>query len=450
MNENYPDDQFKNDQQNNYDQTVPEAAPAVFSTGIIEKIMSIAVFPICFIYSYLFINDIDTGYINEAAPEYMMKLINTRNTMFGIFVILFLVMGEIFYWKRKRSWESTAMMIFVILGAVSVCFSVGSVWDTGVKIFFTHLFGVYWVLCRSGRLAKGETSNLLPWDGITGFFVMPCKNWPLNVRTIITIFRDKKKRKANVTTLIVILASIVGIILFLIAMSFLRNADAGFNSAMTAISDIFIFDIDFDIIPRLFITVFFATWMYGLFGGCYRETEAQVRNRGDLVMGFIEKLRKVPDLVWIIFIGLFSVFYILFFVIQGKYLFNAFIMKLPQEFTYSQYARQGFGDMCKVVVVNFILLWLATRTSVSNSKASKTACAVLTLESMLFALIGFLKIAMYINAYGFTPLRFQSIWAATVLFFACICFMINMLSGKKTMRIWFYVSAASLAVLCMV
>ena len=131
-------------------------------------------------------------------------------------------------------------------------------------------------------------------------------------------------------------------------------------------------------------------------------------------------------------------------------MFNAFIMKLPQEFTYSEYARQGFGDMCGVMVINFILLWLATRTSATKLTAVKVACAVLDLESMAFALIAFLKIFMYIDAYGFTPLRFQSIWAAAVLFFACICAMISMLSGKKTARIWFFVSASSLAGLCMV
>ena len=106
--------------------------------------------------------------------------------------------------------------------------------------------------------------------------------------------------------------------------------------------------------------------------------------------------------------------------------------------------------MCGVMVVNFILFWLSTRTVPTLDKPVKIASFVLNVESMFFALIAFLKIAMYINAYGFTPLRFESIWAATVLMFACVCVMINMLTGRKMARIWFMGSAATLTVLCII
>ncbi len=417
-------------------QTAPQQMPPAgtrFMTNVMEKILSILVFPVCFLYSSMFFEE-DT----------------TWNIMFGVFVLIFIIMGEALYWNRKRTWESWAMMIMTILGGVSVCFSIGEVWEDVLKVFFTHLFGVYWILCRSGRLAEGKTSHLMIWDGITAFCVMPFKNWPLDVRTIISIFRGNKDKKVKKTVPIVLLASVVGIILFFIAIAFLRSADDGFDDIMIAIGDFLKIDLDIELIPKILMTIFTATWLYGLFGGCFRETEAQVQHRGDNIKWFIGKLSKVPGLVWVIFIGLFSVFYIIFFALQGHYLFDAFVMKLPQEFTYSEYARKGFGEMCAVMVINFILLWLAMRTSATKMTAVKAACAVLNLESMLFALIAFLKIAMYIDAYGFTPLRFQSIWAAGVLFAACVCAMISMLSGKKTSRIWFYLSASSLAVLCMV
>ena len=106
--------------------------------------------------------------------------------------------------------------------------------------------------------------------------------------------------------------------------------------------------------------------------------------------------------------------------------------------------------MCGVMVINFILLWLSTRTAETYKTPVKIACTVLNAESMIFALIAFLKIFMYIYQYGFTPLRLESIWAATVLFLACIAAGVNMLTEKKTARIWFYVSALSLAGLCLV
>ncbi|MCR4617072.1 MAG: DUF4173 domain-containing protein [Lachnospiraceae bacterium] len=404
-----------------------------FNTTIAEKIISVLIMPACFLYASMMFEDDRTWHI-----------------MFGIFTLIVIVMTEAMFWTRKRTFESWAMLVMTIAGGVCVCFEIGAVWDDFTTAFFTHLFAVYYILVRSDRLAEGETSHMMVWDGITGFCVMPFKNWPLDVRTIVSIFRTKKDSKTKKTVPIVILASVIGIILFFIAIGYLRNADDRYDDLMGVILDYLKIDWDIDLIPKLFIMAFVGTWLYGLLGGCFRETKEQVSHRGDNIKWFIGKLKKVPGLVWVIFIGLFSAFYAIFFFMQGSYLFGAFRMALPEEFTYSEYARKGFGEMCGVMVVNFILLWLSTRTSETKPVAVKVACTFLNIESMLFALIAFLKIFMYIQAYGFTPLRFQSIWAAAVLFFACICVSVSMFSGKKTAKIWFYVSAASLAGLCFV
>lgn len=403
-------------------------------TNVFEKIIAILIFPLSFLYaSWLF----------ESNPDH-------NRIMFGIFTLLMIIIVEAIYWKRKRNFETYAMLLMTVLGGASVCFDIGEAWENYMKIFFTHLFAVYYILVRSGRLAEGETSHMMVWDGITGFCVMPFKNWPLNVRTIGSIFRTKKDSKAKKTVPIVLLASLVAIILFFIALSYLRNADDNYNSLMERIGEVIKIDWDFLLIPKLIITALAGTWLYGLIGGCFRETEEQVRHRGDNIKWFVGKLRKVPGLVWVIFIGLFSVFYAIFFFMQGSYLWGAFAMKLPEGFTYSEYARKGFGEMCGVMVINFILLWLSTRTAETYKTPVKIACTVLNAESMIFALIAFLKIFMYIYRYGFTPLRLESIWAATVLFLACVAAGVNMLTEKKTARIWFYVSALSLAGLCLV
>jgi len=118
-----------------------------------EKVISILIWPLCFLYATMLFEDWGPFEI-----------------MFGIFVLLFLTFTEIMYWNRKNTGESMAMLVMTIIIAASVCFSFGNVWDKEVRIFFTHLFAVYWVLCRSDRLAEGETSHMMVWDGIVGFF----------------------------------------------------------------------------------------------------------------------------------------------------------------------------------------------------------------------------------------------------------------------------------------
>lgn len=422
-----------------------ESAPAPtpkFTTDIIERVMACVMWPVAYIYSIYF--------------TYSSSL--ERRISFGIFIVLFVVMAEIFYFKRKRTVENWIFLTLAAITTVTSVFGIGRVWDIDAKMFFTHLFVVYWVLSRSNRLAEGETSHMFLWDGISGFFVMTFKNMHLNIGSIITIFSGRKKtagKKKNVWGAII--GSVIGIILLCIAVGMLKNADENFKNLMNTISDFFKIKWEFDVIVRqvgrFMVTLFVANYLYGLLGGCYRESSEQVAQRGNNIKDFIVRLRKIPAIVWVILIGMFSIFYLLFFGLQGSYLFDAFSMTLPTQYTFSEYARKGFGDMCGVMIVNFIVTWLTMRTSVIDDKggmgkAVKIASAVLTVESIFFAVIAMLKLLMYIDAYGFTPLRLQSVWLVVVLTFACICILISMFSGKKTAKYWFIGSAATLAVLC--
>lgn len=411
-----------------------------FQLDLIEKIMAFAIWPIAFIYVSSF-------------WEYG----TTYKILFGISVASFLAVGEAMYWKRKRTFESTLLFCLTLMCLFGSLFDLcedvfnldDGVWSSGLCVFFTHLFATYWILCRSDRLAEGQTSHMFLWDGITGFFVMTFKNMHLSIYTMINTVKSKKNINA-INIFFGILAAFVGFILLVIALAFLNNSDLRYSYMLEIIFKTFFDIIDFALFWKIVFTVFFASYFYGLIGGCYRESSERVRNRGNYIKKILNALKKVPSPVWVVTIALFSIFYVLYFVVQGSYLFDAFYLKLPAEFTYSEYARHGFGDMCGVMIVNFIVLWIATRTSNKMNLGIKIACVALTIESILFSIIAFLKLFMYIRAYdyGFTPLRLQSGWLICVLFLACICTLISLLAEKKTARIWFLASASSLAALC--
>ena len=148
--------------------------------------------------------------------------------------------------------------------------------------------------------------------------------------------------------------------------------------------------------------------------------------------------------------ALFCLLYLLFFVVQARYLFGAFTRSLPEGFIVSEYARQGFFELCKVMAVNFVLLWLVTRLSAKplrENRAGTALCVILLAESMLFAVIAFSKLLLYISCFGFTPRRLQSSWLVCVLFFGCLCAGYSLLRGKKSFRAWMIFGAVSLALL---
>ncbi len=51
--------------------------------------------------------------------------------------------------------------------------------------------------------------------------------------------------------------------------------------------------------------------------------------------------------------------YLLFISMQAKYLFGAFWGALPEGFSYSEYARQGFFELCRVAAINIVILLAA-------------------------------------------------------------------------------------------
>ncbi len=404
-----------------------------FKADLTERVIAVLMWPVSFLYaSMLFENE------------------GTWNIMFVIFGGFFIILAEIMYFKKKRSIESVAVLIMAVITITSVCLPGEHVFSTGQRAFFSHLFAVYWALCRANMLSNGETSHMMVWDGIMGFFVIPFSNFFINIRTIITLIKTSDNDKRRKALPAVLLASLAAIILFAVAISYLMHADANYSAMMQRVGGFIKTDINEELAAKLAFTVIISMYIYGLIGGCYRAEQNNARIRGDRIKNKLASLQKVPAKVWIVFIAIFSIFYVLFFIMQGRYLINAFIMELPNGFTYSQYARKGFGDMCGVTVVNFILLWLLIRTSESSERGVTIAGIVLNVESMLFSLIGFLKIMMYIDAYGFTPLRLQSVWAAGVLIFACICTSINMLTGRKTAKMWFMGSSGTLAILSII
>ena len=71
-------------------------------------------------------------------------------------------------------------------------------------------------------------------------------------------------------------------------------------------------------------------------------------------------LRFAPRSTVLTALLVLCVVYLLFISMQAKYLFGAFWGALPEGFSYSEYARQGFFELCRVAAINIVIL-LATK-----------------------------------------------------------------------------------------
>ena len=430
-------DNFVNDSTKTaQDIDVPRLYGNPFVPSAAEKIAVIFSYPLAYLYTYILIPPVnrDNWYPVTAA-----------------FIILFCALSEIFYHRRKATAESYAWLGCIAVILVSMLAGLNRVWGDSLAVFFIHGYAVYWILNRSGRLIEGRSGPFTPVDMMNGFIVFPFKNFFLRIKVLLSALKSRERKNGEKTSRAGTVAAIAGgLILLYIAGALLAAADDTFDRL---VGDILrLLDIDFlkTFIPRFLLSLPVGAYLYGLVIGTNREDVHELEERGGITLNRLETLKKVPAKAWMVILGGFSLLYLLFFVIQGSYLFGAFTRTLPEGFTVAQYARQGFFELCQIMGINFLLFWLVMKSSNIDIRSNRFAmimCSVLLAESLLFSVTAFSKLMLYISCFGFTPRRLQSTWLICVLFAGTALALYSLWTRKRTFRIWIYISGISLALM---
>ncbi len=370
-----------------------------------------------------------------------------------VFVALFVGLTELLHWQTERPKESWFWLGCMAVLTAAVVFDRYHAWGgMFYPLLFLHIFAVWWVLCRGGRLSEGLSGPLLPLDALNGFLLFPFGHFFLRIRCLwyglTHIGRGEKKLKAA-TVVWTLSAAAAALLLFLEAASLLSEADSGFGALIDEFLALFSFDFDGLLLT---VSLLVGAYLFGLVAGSARKEAEAVQAGGRRLRYWLSQIRQVPSAVFTVMLALFALLYLAFFVLQGSYLFGAFTRTLPEGFVVAEYARQGFFELCRVMALNFALLWLAARLAekpLREQKLLRVPAAVLLAESLLFAVIAASKLGLYIDCFGFTPLRLQSFWLVTVLAAGCVCSLVTLLTGKKSFRFWMFFGAATLCLLCL-
>lgn len=370
---------------------------------------------------------------------------------FPVFCALFCAMAEWFYRGTPRADESWFWLGCLAVTALAATFGENRVWE-GYTPLFTHAFAVYYVLCRSGRLLEGESGQLLPLDALFGLIVFPFKHLFLRIRTVSFALTHRKTGEETHPAAWAAMAvgALLALGLLALAVRELSGADAAFDAWTQKLLGVFQWRLNEQTLWNVLLSLPVGAYLFGLIAGTGREKIEAVRARGERVNAALGSLRKVPVAVWTAALGVFAALYLAFFSLQAGYLFGAFVKMIPDGYTIAEYARQGFFSLCRVMAVNFALLWLVTRACVKPVRQEKTLlllCAVLLCQSLVFAAIAASKLYLYISSYGFTPRRLQSAWLIAVLAAGTGCALYSLVTGKKAVRYWMLFSAATLMLL---
>lgn len=418
-----------------------------FTASKKEKIAALSTFVLAYIYvsRLLFYGTYDMGIWEKI--------------LLAVFTLGFLALGE--YLHHDKTWpkESWVWLGCTLTMAASILFDRCRAWGTEYSyndlffgFLFLHVFAVWWLLSRSGTLLTGESGIMLPMDALHGFFVFPFGGFFFRIKTlwytVMSVWQrktfDKPEKRTALWTMTTAAAALG---LLILSLRLLRSADDGFKAITAGIAGLFHFhwsgDLDF---IDLIISLPVGAYMFGLMDGTLRQDRTALRQKATR----IEKqtsIKAVSGRVWQVLLGMFCALYALFFAVQGRYLFGAFTRTLPDGFIVSRYARQGFFELCRVMAVNFSLLFLAWRTA--RNGVPRWPALILLGETFLLAAVAFSKLALYVDCFGFTPKRLQSLWLVCTLAFGCACGAYSLITGKKSFRCWMYFGAVSFSALCL-
>lgn len=167
--------------------------------------------------------------------------------------------------------------------------------------------------------------------------------------------------------------------------------------------------LDLEKIPEYLFRLFYIVIIAGFLVGIYLKAIHPAK----------EAQKPSPNTPWMktflgwtesgIVLAAVNLLFIVFVIIQVRYLFGGTANITETGYTYAEYARKGFGELVAVAVLSiglYMLLTTITRTVTRFAKMGLTALSVLLMANLMVILASSLqRIMLYEQAYGFSRLR---------------------------------------------
>ncbi len=190
--------------------------------------------------------------------------------------------------------------------------------------------------------------------------------------------------------------------LLLIVLALLSSADVVFGRLLEKVFDIRSL-VPGDVFGVIFMTifVFFGAYAY-LCSVISKDLREEVTDQ-----------RTGEPIIAITFTSVLTVVYLVFCLIQIVYLFLGG-MKLPNGYSYAQYARQGYFQLLFVCLMNLVMVLVCLHRFREN-KVLKLILTILSVCTYIMIASSIYRMLLYVNAYCLTFLRVLVLWSLAVL-----------------------------------
>ncbi len=318
--------------------------------------------------------------------------------------------------------------------------------------FFAYVYALgaygYFLYAATGNSLKPGFSSLLLADWVKALFLMPFYSFG-DFELFRGMFHGRNRKTLSALLKVAIGVGITiiptGVVLVLL------SYDKGFSDLVKRLFDFG----EFNIFSHIFSSAFavpIGMYLYGLYisstdkkgNDIFTEEKCSTLSARVKIAPLSTALTAVIPLL---------VLYVLFFISQWQYYVSSFTGILPPNFSYAEYAREGFFQLCSVSVINLAVI-VAVLLFMKKSKFSSPLLKVLTVIFSLCTLVlistAVAKMVMYIRFYGLTQKRVYATWFMLVLAVVFILVLLGRFISKiKTVSLCAVVIVAAFSVLAL-
>lgn len=286
----------------------------------------------------------------------------------------------------------------------------------GLSTFLTadtriHLFNAVMIIILFSVLLLQQLYQDCEWTltrhvyafFITIFGTLSCLFKPFQDSRLLLKVSGAEGKADNKKGRFILLGLALSIPFVLVILFLLGSADIVFGYLLTSLLDQI--RLPENLIGIVFTTVLIYLMTYGLLSFLIRRTITKEFGEG----------KTFEPILAITFTSVLSVIYVLFCGIQLLYLFGG-QMTLPYNYTYAEYAREGFFQLLAVCFLNLSLV-LFCLTKFGKSKILKYMLTVISLCTYIMIFSSAFRMILYIQSYYLTFLRLLVLWALVVIFF---------------------------------
>ena len=347
----------------------------------------------------------------------------------GLTVTQWTLLAAVLICARKKlrlrgNWQGMLLLALAVLLGASY-----ALYDNGILRFLNlpvlAALSCQAVFSLTGQSAHPPLSGQGLWEGFRRFFISLFRHWNA---PFIALGQRRRQSGGKGGALLIGLALAIPAVA--IAVALLSSADAVFGGAVQE-RLLALADLDGTIILKLLFLFPLAMALFSLLFSSLQPERKLSDARGG----------NPPPIVFAVILLALSIVYALFGYVQIRYLFGG-AESARMAGGYAEYARSGFFQLVLLSILTLALI-LPALALCRASKAVRSLCAVLSLLTLLIDFSAFMRMRLYISAYGLSLLRVLTLWAMAMIALALIAAVAKAIFAA--LRICPILAAAALA-----